>query len=131
MAERKQYYDILNVSKQSSETEIKRAYRDLARRFHPDKAVMEGLTVEAAQERFVEISEAYEVHPESFIWGNNPSHVHLPLFHIKSVSIILSLLACRRRDFSEALEPVWEAPRSRYQAACSQECTATSKRPQS
>lgn len=61
MAERKQYYNILGVSKDAGDLDIKRAYRELARRYHPDKAASEGITVEAAHEKFTEISEAYEV----------------------------------------------------------------------
>ncbi len=61
LAERKQYYDILGIAKVASEFEVKRAYRELARKYHPDKASLEGITPEAAHERFTEISEAYEV----------------------------------------------------------------------
>jgi len=61
LAERKQYYDILGISKSASDPEVRRAYRELARKFHPDKASTEGITAEAAHERFTEISEAYEV----------------------------------------------------------------------
>lgn len=61
LAERKQYYDILGVGQDAGDAEIKRTYRELARKYHPDKANSEGITVEAAHERFTEISEAYEV----------------------------------------------------------------------
>jgi len=56
MAE-KSYYDILGVKKDASEAEIKKAYRKLARKYHPD--VNPGN--KQAEARFKEISEAYTV----------------------------------------------------------------------
>ena len=50
------YYGLLGVSKGASDSEIKRAYRKLARELHPDVN-----PDEAAQARFQEISVAYEV----------------------------------------------------------------------
>lgn len=55
--EYKNYYDILGVDKTASEKEIKRAYRQLARKFHPDKNPDD----KSAEEKFKEINEAYEV----------------------------------------------------------------------
>jgi DnaJ-class molecular chaperone len=52
----KNYYDILGVAKDASEEEIKKSYRRLARRYHPD--VNKG--DKSAEEKFKEISEAYE-----------------------------------------------------------------------
>lgn len=52
----KDYYEILGVSPQANEEEIKRAYRKLAHRFHPDRNKSPG-----AEERFKAINEAYEV----------------------------------------------------------------------
>lgn len=51
----KDYYEILEVSPQASQEEIKRAYRKLAHRFHPDRNKSPG-----AEERFKAINEAYE-----------------------------------------------------------------------
>jgi molecular chaperone DnaJ len=50
------YYDILGVSRSADKEEIKRAYRRLARKFHPDVNKDAG-----AEERFKEINRAYEV----------------------------------------------------------------------
>lgn len=51
------YYDVLGVSKNASEDEIKEAYRDLAMEYHPDR----NPDKENAEEKFKEISEAYDV----------------------------------------------------------------------
>lgn len=51
----KDYYASLGVEREASAEEIKKAYRKLARQYHPDVA-----KEEAAEERFKEISEAYQ-----------------------------------------------------------------------
>ncbi len=56
---KKDYYEILGIKKDASAEEIKKVYRQLAMRFHPDR--VEEKEKKAAEERFKEISEAYGV----------------------------------------------------------------------
>jgi molecular chaperone DnaJ len=51
------YYDVLGVARDADDTAIKRAYRQLARKYHPDVAQDKA----AAENHFKEINEAYEV----------------------------------------------------------------------
>jgi molecular chaperone DnaJ len=57
MASRPDYYKVLGVGKNASEEEIKKAYRKLARRYHPDRNPGD----KQAEERFKQISQAYDV----------------------------------------------------------------------
>lgn len=57
MATKRDFYDILGVSKQASAAEIKSAYRKLAIKWHPDK----NENKKEAGEKFKEINEAYEI----------------------------------------------------------------------
>lgn len=57
MADKRDYYEVLGVSKGASDDEIKKAYRKLAKKYHPD---VNKNNPEAA-EKFKEASEAYEI----------------------------------------------------------------------
>lgn len=61
LSERKDYYKILSVPVSASQREIKKMYRDAAKKFHPDKADAAGWTKEEAEKKFHDIAEAYEV----------------------------------------------------------------------
>jgi len=54
---KRDYYEILSVTRQATEEEIKRSYRKLAVKFHPDKNPGDS----TAEERFKELGEAYDV----------------------------------------------------------------------
>ncbi|MHC1576417.1 MAG: molecular chaperone DnaJ [Methanosarcinaceae archaeon] len=56
MTTKRDYYEILSISKDAKDPEIKKAYRKLAMKFHPDKNKEPD-----AEEKFKEISEAYAV----------------------------------------------------------------------
>jgi molecular chaperone DnaJ len=56
MAEKRDYYEVLGVSKNASKEEIKDAYRKLAMQYHPDRN-----KAADAEDKFKEISEAYAV----------------------------------------------------------------------
>lgn len=59
MSAKRDYYEILGVQKSASLEEIKKAYRELALRYHPDRVPQE--QKKEAEEKFKEISEAYAV----------------------------------------------------------------------
>ena len=57
MAEKRDYYEVLEVAKTATSDEIKKAYRKLAIKYHPDKNPGN----KEAEEKFKEATEAYEV----------------------------------------------------------------------
>ncbi|MCA9296812.1 MAG: DnaJ domain-containing protein, partial [Phycisphaerales bacterium] len=56
MASKRDYYDVLGVSRTATEDQLKQAYRALARKFHPDVN-----KAEDAGAKFAELTEAYDV----------------------------------------------------------------------
>lgn len=59
MATKRDYYEVLGIQKNATADEIKRAYRNLALKYHPDRVTPD--KKKEAEEKFKEMSEAYEV----------------------------------------------------------------------
>ena len=57
MASKRDYYEVLGVSKSATQEELKKSYRKLAVQFHPDKNPGD----HSAEEKFKELGEAYDV----------------------------------------------------------------------
>ena len=60
MVAKRDLYEVLGVSKDASDADIKRAYRKLSKQYHPDINKEAG-----AEEKFKEIAEAYEILSDS------------------------------------------------------------------
>jgi molecular chaperone DnaJ len=56
MSDKRDYYEVLGVEKSATESDLKNAFRSLARKYHPDRS-----TEENAEDKFKEIQEAYAV----------------------------------------------------------------------
>lgn len=73
-------YEVLGVSRNASQEEIKKAYRELSRKYHPDSYVDNPLA-DLAEEKFKEVQEAYrqimdgqsssQSHTESYSYGQS------------------------------------------------------------
>ena len=57
MAAKRDYYEVLGVDRSASDADLKKSYRKLALKFHPDKNPGD----QQAEEKFKEAAEAYDV----------------------------------------------------------------------
>ena len=60
MSDKRDYYEVLGVNKDANDKELKKAFRSLARKYHPDKNSDPG-----ADDKFKEIQEAFAVLSDS------------------------------------------------------------------
>lgn len=60
-SKQKDYYKVLGVSRDADAREIKRAWRKMSVKFHPDKAHQQGIDKDEAQKKMAAINEAHEV----------------------------------------------------------------------
>lgn len=60
-SKQKDYYKVLGLTRDASDREIKKAWRNLSKQYHPDKASAHGIDKEEAQKKMAAINEAYEV----------------------------------------------------------------------
>ena len=75
---KRDYYDVLGVNKSASKDEIKKAYRKLALKFHPDKTKGD----KASEEKFKEASESYHILSDEKRKANYDQFGHVsPLFN--------------------------------------------------
>ena len=82
----KDYYKILGLSRSASDDEIKKAYRKMALKYHPDKNSDPG-----AEEKFKEIAEAYEV------LSDGKTHIPLALCSLLRSLYLHSGIVCSTR----------------------------------
>ena len=64
-SKQKDYYKVLGVIRDADDRTIKRAYRQLIKLHHPDKAHSQGVSKEQAEKKMASINEAYEVLSDS------------------------------------------------------------------
>ena len=59
--EKRDYYEVLGVPREATKEEIKKAYRKMAMKYHPDKVAHLGESFKkTADEKFKKVNEAYE-----------------------------------------------------------------------
>lgn len=64
-SKQKDYYKVLGINRDADDRTIKRAYRQLVKQHHPDKAHAQGVSKEEAEKKMASINEAYEVLSDS------------------------------------------------------------------
>uniref|UniRef100_H3CBS8 DnaJ homolog subfamily C member 25 n=1 Tax=Tetraodon nigroviridis TaxID=99883 RepID=H3CBS8_TETNG len=138
-------YDVLGVRREATKAEIARAYRQLARRYHPDgfrpgEPGLEGETKESAQRRFLVIATAYETlkdedsrrdydymldHPEEY-YQHYYAYYRRRLAPKVDVRVVILVTICAisifqyyswHSSYNEAINYLVTVPKYRIQAA--------------
>ena len=60
-ANKPNFYQVLEINQNATPDEIKKAYKKLVLKYHPDKSSQNGINKEEAEKKFKEIGEAYEI----------------------------------------------------------------------
>ena len=69
---KRDFYEVLGIGKNASKDEIKKKYREMAKKYHPDL----NKDNKAAEEKFKEVSEAYEILSDDKKKGNYDAYGH-------------------------------------------------------
>ena len=89
MADKRDYYEVLGVSKDATEQEIKKAYRALAKKYHPDMNPDD----KEAEAKFKEASEAYAVLSDSEKKQDLTNSAIVPLIRMPAVPVLKTLIS--------------------------------------
>ncbi len=73
MSTLKKYYETLNLEEEATPEEIKKAYRQCAKKWHPDNFINDPEKAQTAEAKFLEIHQAYEVLKNKAQYFNNNS----------------------------------------------------------
>ena len=77
---KKDYYDVLGVKKNSTKQEMKRAYRKLAKKYHPDS----NKDNPSAEQMFKEITTiSLDTRPLTEVWGKTRVNIHIQISRIR------------------------------------------------
>ncbi len=91
-------YSVLGVKPDASDQEIKKAYRELARKYHPDNYVDNPLA-DLAEEKMKEVNEAYEaIQKQRSGGGGSGGYSAVLLVLLGRLSVRLSAAVLRRGD---------------------------------
>ena len=95
-------YEVLGVSRTATDDEVKTAYRNLARKYHPDNYVNNPLS-DIAEEKMKEINEAYDQIMDMRRTGNNANSGGYSSYKSSKFSDIRTVISQNRLDDAQRL----------------------------